>query len=70
LGLARLDTAGGEGTAAPFREQLVPGDVLGEAALPRERSGGEDALPRERSGGEDALRGLTDPYGRELQVHC
>jgi hypothetical protein len=60
LGLARLDTAGGEnGTAAPFREQLVPGDVVGEAAL-----------PRERSGGEDGLRGLTDPYGRELQVHC
>src|SRR5215211_7181348 len=39
-------------------EELVPGDVLGEAALARARAG------------EDAFRELTDPYRRELQVHC
>jgi RNA polymerase sigma-70 factor (TIGR02960 family) len=37
----------------------VPGDVLGEAAL-----------ARARAGDEDAFRELTDPYRRELQVHC
>jgi hypothetical protein len=40
-------------------EELVPGDVLGEAAL-----------VRARAGDEDAFRELTDPYRRELQVHC
>jgi RNA polymerase sigma-70 factor (TIGR02960 family) len=37
----------------------VPGDVLGEAAL-----------PRARAGDDDAFRELTDPHRRELQVHC
>jgi RNA polymerase sigma-70 factor (TIGR02960 family) len=37
----------------------VPGDVLGGAALARARAGDEDAF------GE-----LTDPYRRELQLHC
>jgi RNA polymerase sigma-70 factor (TIGR02960 family) len=37
----------------------VPGDALGEAAL-----------VRARGGDEDAFRELTDPYRRELQVHC
>jgi RNA polymerase sigma-70 factor (TIGR02960 family) len=37
----------------------VPGDVLGEAAL-----------ARARAGDEHAFRELTDPYRRELQVHC
>jgi hypothetical protein len=40
-------------------EELVPGDVLGEAAL-----------ARARAGDEDAFRELTDPYRRELQLHC
>jgi RNA polymerase sigma-70 factor (TIGR02960 family) len=37
----------------------VPGDVLGQAAL-----------ARARAGDEDAFRELTDPYRRELQLHC
>ena len=37
----------------------MPGDTLGEAAL-----------ARARAGDEDAFRELTDPYRRELQVHC
>jgi RNA polymerase sigma-70 factor, ECF subfamily len=37
----------------------VPGDVLGEATL-----------ARARAGDEDAFRELTDPYRRELQLHC
>ncbi len=37
----------------------MPGDVLGEAAL-----------ARARAGDEDAFRELTDPYRRELQLHC
>lgn len=37
-------------------EELVPGDVLDEAAL-----------ARARAGDEDAFRELTDPYRRELQ---
>jgi RNA polymerase sigma-70 factor (ECF subfamily) len=37
----------------------VAGDVLGEATL-----------ARARAGDEDAFRELTDPYRRELQVHC
>jgi hypothetical protein len=37
----------------------VPGDVLGEAAL-----------ARARAGDEDAFRELTDPYRREVQLHC
>jgi RNA polymerase sigma-70 factor (TIGR02960 family) len=37
----------------------VAGDALGEAAL-----------VRARAGDEDAFRALTDPYRRELQVHC
>jgi RNA polymerase sigma-70 factor (TIGR02960 family) len=37
----------------------VPGDVLGEAAL-----------ARARAGDEGAFRELTDPYRRELHVHC
>ncbi len=37
----------------------MPGDVLGGAALARARAGDEDAF------GE-----LTDPYRRELQLHC
>jgi hypothetical protein len=40
-------------------EELVPGDVLDEAAL-----------ARVRAGDEGAFRELTDPYRRELQVHC
>jgi hypothetical protein len=40
-------------------EELVPGDVLDEARL-----------ARPRAGDEDAFRELTDPYRRELQVHC
>ena len=39
----------------------MPGDVLDEAAL---------ALARARAGDEDAFRERTDPYRRELQVHC
>jgi RNA polymerase sigma-70 factor (TIGR02960 family) len=31
---------------------------------------GEAALARARAGDEDAFRELTDPYRRELQVHC
>jgi len=30
----------------------------------------ETALPRARAGDELAFRELTDPYRRELQVHC
>ena len=30
----------------------------------------ETALPRARAGDEQAFRELTDPYRRELQVHC
>ncbi len=37
----------------------MPGDVLGEAAL-----------AQARAGDEDAFRALTDPYRRELQLHC
>jgi RNA polymerase sigma-70 factor (TIGR02960 family) len=37
--------------------------VLGDAL-------GEPALARARAGDEDAFRELTDPYRRELQVHC
>ena len=37
----------------------MPGDVLGEAAL-----------AQARAGDEHAFRELTDPYRRELQVHC
>jgi signal transduction protein with GAF and PtsI domain len=39
--------------------ELVRGDALAEAAL-----------TRARAGDEDAFRQLTDPYRRELQVHC
>jgi len=39
--------------------ELVPG------AAP-----GESPLARARAGDEDAFRELTDPYRRELQVHC
>ncbi len=31
---------------------------------------GEAALARARAGDEDAFRELTDPYRRELQLHC
>jgi RNA polymerase sigma-70 factor (ECF subfamily) len=37
----------------------VPGDVLGQAAL-----------ARARAGDEEAFRELTEPYRRELQLHC
>jgi DNA-directed RNA polymerase specialized sigma24 family protein len=37
----------------------VTGHVLGEAVL-----------ARARAGDEDAFRELTDPYRRELQLHC
>jgi RNA polymerase sigma-70 factor (TIGR02960 family) len=37
----------------------VPGDALGEASL-----------ARARAGDDDAFRELTDPYRRELQLHC
>ena len=37
----------------------MPGDALGEATL-----------ARARAGDEDAFRELTDPYRRELQLHC
>jgi len=40
-------------------EEFVPGDALGEATL-----------ARARAGDEDAFRELTDPYRRELEVHC
>jgi RNA polymerase sigma-70 factor (TIGR02960 family) len=30
----------------------------------------EDTLSRARAGGEDAFRALTDPYRRELHLHC
>jgi RNA polymerase sigma factor (sigma-70 family) len=30
----------------------------------------EDALARVRAGDERAFRELTDPYRRELQLHC
>jgi RNA polymerase sigma-70 factor (TIGR02960 family) len=37
----------------------VPGDALGEATL-----------ARARAGDEEAFRQLTEPYRRELQLHC
>jgi DNA-directed RNA polymerase specialized sigma24 family protein len=37
----------------------VPGDALEEATL-----------GRARAGDDEAFRELTDPYRRELQVHC
>lgn len=37
----------------------MPGDALGEATL-----------ARARGGDEEAFRELTDPYRRELQLHC
>jgi RNA polymerase sigma-70 factor (TIGR02960 family) len=37
----------------------VPGDALAEATL-----------ARARAGDEEAFRGLTEPYRRELQLHC
>jgi RNA polymerase sigma-70 factor (TIGR02960 family) len=37
----------------------VPGDALGEATL-----------ARARAGDEDAFRELTEPFRRELQLHC
>jgi RNA polymerase sigma-70 factor (TIGR02960 family) len=39
--------------------ELVPRDALGEAAL-----------ARARAGDGEAFRSLSDPYRRELQVHC
>ena len=37
----------------------MPGDALGDATL-----------ARARAGDEEAFRELTEPYRRELQLHC
>jgi RNA polymerase sigma-70 factor (TIGR02960 family) len=64
------DTGAGLELAGDFRGRLV--------SLPdgEEPEGCEDdvvtdtALPRARAGDERAFRELTDPYRRELQLHC
>jgi hypothetical protein len=54
FGSVRLDTTGG-----PERN-----------AMRGCRGGRANALPRPRAGDEEAFRELTDPYRRELQLHC
>jgi RNA polymerase sigma factor (sigma-70 family) len=41
-----------------------------QAAEGSTRDDDEQVLRRARAGDEDAFRGLTEPYRRELQVHC
>jgi RNA polymerase sigma-70 factor (TIGR02960 family) len=71
------DTGGGEnGTADPFRDDLV--SLLGDERDGTDQCGelvlgdalDEAKLGRARAGDEEAFRELTEPYRRELQVHC
>src|ERR1700689_4523117 len=41
-----------------------------EAPIRRDEKNMTDSLARARAGDSDAFRELTDPYRRELQVHC